>query len=235
MTDHAVVDRESWLAARKALLQQEKAFTRERDLLSERRRALPWVRVEKAYAFDTPEGRQTLAELFGGASQLLVYHFMYDPDWQTACKSCSFWADNFNGISVHLRHRDVALVAVSRAPLDMIESFRIRMGWQFRWVSSGPCDFNRDYHVSFTPEEIAQGPVNYNYSQQRFPSEEAPGISVFIRNAAGEVFHTYSCYSRGLDMLNGAYHFLDLVPKGRDEAQLAHSMAWLRHHDRYED
>jgi predicted dithiol-disulfide oxidoreductase (DUF899 family) len=234
MKPNAIVSREEWLAERKRLLAKEKAFTRRRDELSRERRELPWVRVEKQYVFDTPGGKQTLPELFERRSQLLVYHFMFGPDWEQACKSCSFWADNFNGIIVHLNHRDVTMVAVSRAPLKKIQAFRERMGWSFKWASSLGNDFNEDFHVSFTPGELAKGEVYYNYGMQKFPSDEAPGISVFYKNATGEVFHTYSCYSRGLDMLNGAYHYLDLVPKGRDEDGLSFSMAWLRHRDRYE-
>ena len=232
MKPNAIVSHEEWLAARKRHLSKEKEFTRLRDELSRERRELPWVRVEKNYVFDTLGGKQTLSDLFEGRSQLVVYHFMFGPDWSDGCKSCSFWADNFNGIVVHLKHRDVTLLAVSRAPLENLESFRKRMGWGFKWVSSFGNDFNRDFHVSFTPQEM-QGEVYYNYGMQKFPSEEAPGISVFCRNPEGEVFHTYSCYARGLDMLNGAYHYLDLVPKGRDEG--GRIMAWLRHHDRYGD
>ena len=234
MEPHAIVSEEEWLAARQRLLAREKEFTRQRDELSRRRRELPWVRVDKEYAFDGPGGRQKLSDLFEGRSQLIVYHFMFGPDWQEGCKSCSFWADNFNGIGVHLKHRDVTLVAVSRAPLARLEAFRKRMGWGFKWVSSSGSDFNRDFHVSFTPEEM-KGELYYNYGMQKFPSEEAPGISVFCKDAKGEVFHTYSCYARDLDMLNGAYHYLDLVPRGRDEDGLTHSMAWVRHHDRYGD
>ncbi len=222
MKPNAIVSREEWLAARKRHLGREKEFTRLRDELSRERRELPWVKVEKNYVFDTPDGRQTLSDLFQGRSQLVVYHFMFGPDWGEGCKSCSFWADNFNGVAVHLRHRDVTLLAVSRAPLDKIQAFRKRMGWEFKWVSS-------------FAEELAKGEVYYNYAMQKFPSDEAPGISVFHKNAKGEVFHTYSCYARGLDMLNVAYHYLDLVPKGRDEAGLSFSMAWVRHRDRYED
>ncbi|HYT15340.1 MAG TPA: DUF899 domain-containing protein [Burkholderiales bacterium] len=235
MKPNAIVSREEWLAARKRHLGREKEFTRLRDELSRERRELPWVKVEKNYVFDTPDGRQTLSDLFQGRSQLVVYHFMFGPDWGEGCKSCSFWADNFNGVAVHLRHRDVTLLAVSRAPLDKIQAFRKRMGWEFKWVSSFENEFNWDFNVSFTPEELAKGEVYYNYAMQKFPSDEAPGISVFHKNAKGEVFHTYSCYARGLDMLNVAYHYLDLVPKGRDEAGLSFSMAWVRHRDRYED
>jgi predicted dithiol-disulfide oxidoreductase (DUF899 family) len=235
MKPNPVVSPDEWLAARKRLLAKEKDFTRLRDELSRERRELPWVKVEKKYVFDTPSGKQTLSDLFQGHNQLVVYHFMFGPGWEQACKSCSFWADNFNGIVVHLKRRDVTLVAVSRAPLDKIQAFRKRMGWEFKWVSSFENDFNGDFHVSFTPEELAKGEVYYNYAMQKFPSDEAPGISVFYKNAKGEVFHTYSCYSRGLDMLNVAYHYLDLVPKGRDEEHLQFTMEWVRHHDRYED
>jgi predicted dithiol-disulfide oxidoreductase (DUF899 family) len=233
MNPNAVVSRDEWLAARKRYLSKEKEFTRLRDELSRERRELPWVKVEINYAFDAHGGKQTLSDLFEGRSQLVVYHFMFGPSWEQACKSCSFWADNFNGIVVHLNHRDVTLVAVSRAPLDRLQAFRKRMGWGFKWVSSLGNEFNNDFHVSFTPEEMSKGATYYNYEVKKFPSEEAPGISVFYKNAKGEVFHTYSCYARGLDMLNVAYHYLDLVPKGRDEDGLSFSMAWVRHHDRY--
>jgi predicted dithiol-disulfide oxidoreductase (DUF899 family) len=235
MKPNAIVSREEWLAERKRHLSKEKEFTRLRDELSRERRELPWVRVEKKYVFDAPGGTQTLSDLFEGRSQLVVYHFMFGPSWEQACKSCSFWADNFNGIVVHLEHRDVTLLAVSRAPLEKIQAFRKRMGWGFKWVSSFGTAFNADFHVSFSPEELAKGEVDYNYVMQKFPSDEAPGVSVFLKNAEGGIFHTYSSYSRGLDMLNGAYHYLDLVPKGRDEAQLRFSMEWVRHHDRYGD
>ena len=236
MKPNAIVSREEWLADRKRLLAREKEFTRLRDELSRERREMPWVRVDKDYVFDTPTGKRTLPDLFEGRSQLLVYHFMYGPDWEVGCKSCSFWADNFNGITVHLEHRDVTMVAVSRAPLEKLEGFKKRMGWGFKWVSSFGNEFNRDYHVSFSKEEIAKGEeVVYNFQPTKFPSDEAPGISVFFRNGKGEVFHTYSCYARGLDMLNGAYHYLDLVPKGRDEGGLSYSMEWVRLHDKYAD
>ncbi len=234
MQGHQVVSREEWAAARKALLAEEKEFTRLRDRLSQARRALPWVRVDKPYVFDGPNGKQTLAELFEGRSQLLVYHFMFDPTWTEGCKSCSFWADNFNGIVVHLNHRDVTLVAVSRAPFATLRAFQQRMGWSFTWVSSFHSDFNHDFRVSFTPEEREKGKRPYNYGTSDFSSPEAPGASVFYKDASGAVFHTYSCYARGLDPLNGAYQWLDLVPRGRDEAGLPYSMAWVRYHDRYD-
>jgi predicted dithiol-disulfide oxidoreductase (DUF899 family) len=229
---HQIVSREEWLAARKALLAREKAFTKERDALSQERRRLPWVKVDKTYVFEGPAGTETLADLFAGRNQLLVYHFMFGPDWTAGCPSCSFWADNYNGAVVHLSHRDVSLVAISRAPLAKLESYRNRMGWSFKWVSSYGTDFNRDYHVSFTPAE--QKTADYNYKAAGFGSSEAPGVSVFIKGTDGQIFHTYSCYARGLDMLNGAYHLLDLVPKGRDEQGLSYPMAWVRRHDEYE-
>ena len=235
MQPRKIVSETEWLAARKALLAKEKEFTRVRDQLSRRRRELPWVKVEKPYVFDGPRGKETLADLFDGRSQLIVYHFMFGPGWEQGCPSCSFLADHFDGAVVHLAHRDVTLLAVSRAPLPQIEAFKRRMGWRFKWVSSYGNDFNRDYHVSFTTDEMAQGKVNYNYEMREFGSEEAPGASVFYKDAAGDVFHTYSSYARGLDMLLGAYHYLDLVPKGRDEDALAYTMAWVRHHDRYDD
>jgi predicted dithiol-disulfide oxidoreductase (DUF899 family) len=235
MQPHKVVSREQWLVARKAHLAREKELTRLRDALSAERRALPWVRVEKRYVFDGPRGTETLADLFRGRSQLIVYHFMLGPGWKEGCKSCSFLADHIDGARVHLAHRDVTLVAVSRAPFAEIEAFKARMGWGFDWVSSHGSDFNADYQVSFTPAEMAQGKVSYNYETQEFDSEEAPGASVFYKDVAGAVFHTYSAYARGLDMLVGTYNYLDLVPKGRDEDGLSFTMAWVRHHDRYED
>jgi predicted dithiol-disulfide oxidoreductase (DUF899 family) len=233
MTEHAIVSPAEWLEARKALLAKEKEFSRLRDRLAAERRALPWVKIEKRYEFDGPTGRETLAELFGGRSQLVVYHFMLGPGWEQGCPSCSYLADHFDGAVVHLAQRDVTFVVVSRAPFAEIEKFQKRMGWRFKWVSSFNTDFNHDFHVSFTPEERAKGKVEYNYAPSEFPSEEAPGLSVFAKDAAGKLFHTYSSYARGLDILLGAYNFLDMVPKGRDEAGLPWSMAWVRHHDRY--
>jgi predicted dithiol-disulfide oxidoreductase (DUF899 family) len=233
MEPHKVVSHDAWLVARKAYLAEEKAFTRARDALSKKRRELPWEKIEKNYLFDTADGRQTLAGLFGGKSQLIVYHFMLGPGWEAGCPSCSFLADHFDGAAIHLAQRDVAFVVVSRAPLAEIEKFKKRMGWKFKWVSSFGTDFNFDYHVSFTPEQ-KKGLVEYNYEKTEFPSDEAPGLSVFCRDAAGDVFHTYSSYGRGLDIVVGAYNFLDMAPKGRDEDGLAWSMAWVRHHDKYE-
>jgi predicted dithiol-disulfide oxidoreductase (DUF899 family) len=228
-----IVSHADWLEARKHLLAKEKEFTRLRDQLSMQRRDLPWERVEKPYVFDGPVGRETLADLFAGKSQLVVYHFMFAPDWEVGCKSCSFWADNFNGIVPHLAQRDVSFVAVSRAPLAKLEAFRKRLGWDFKWVSSGDGDFNYDYDVSFKPESLA-GEVVYNYDRRKTSMSDLPGISVFYKDVGGVIFHSYSCYARGLDMMNGAYHFLDLTPKGRDETGLPHTMAWVRLHDLYE-
>lgn len=233
MQNHQVVSGEAWLAARKKLLAKEKEFTRLRDQLSKARRELPWQKVDKEYVFDGPNGKETLADLFDGRSQLVIYHFMYGPDWEEGCPSCSFWADNFNGIDIHLKHRDITMVAVSRAPLETLDAYKQRMGWNFKWVSSLASDFNFDFNVSFTPEEMEKGEMNYNYETRKFPSEEGPGISVFYKNEMGEVFHTYSCFARGLDMLNGAYHYMDLAPKGRDEEDLPYSMAWLSRRDQY--
>jgi predicted dithiol-disulfide oxidoreductase (DUF899 family) len=235
MANYDIVSHEAWLAARKALLLEEKELTRLRDRISQRRRALPWVRVDKQYVFEGPDGKESLAELFGGRSQLVVYHFMFGPDWEAPCKSCSFWADNFERNVVHLAHRDVTLIAVSRAPLQRLEPFKRRMGWTFKWVSSAGGDFNYDYQVSFTADDLAKGEAYYNYAMQKNTVSELPGISVFYKDAGGTVFHTYSCYARGLDMMNAAYHYLDLVPKGRDEAdQRPYPMAWLRYRDSYE-
>jgi len=229
---HPVVSKREWLEARVRLLKEEKEFTRQRDELSARRRALPWVRVEEAYEFQRGRGRASLADLFDGRSQLVVYHFMFPPEWENGCKSCSFWADNFERVVVHLAHRDVTLVAVSRAPLEKLQSFAKRLGWTFEWVSSEGSSFNYDFGVSFTPEQVASGEIPYNFGKHRAYGGEMPGISVFYQDGAGEIFHTYSTYARGLDMLNVAYHYLDIVPKGRDEA--AGNMSWLRLRDAYE-
>ena len=232
--EHAVVSRPEWLAARKAHLQKEKEFTHLRDELSRSRRELPWEKVEKQYVFETLQGKKKLAELFDGRSQLFVYHFMLGPGWKEGCPSCSMLADHFDGMLPHLANRDVTLVVSSRAPLAEIETFRKRMGWRFPWVSSFGSEFNSDFQVSFRKEDAEAGQVLYNYEARNFPSEEAPGASVFCRDEAGDVFHTYSAYARGLDMLLGVYNFLDMVPKGRDEDGLPYTMAWVRHHDKYE-
>jgi predicted dithiol-disulfide oxidoreductase (DUF899 family) len=233
MEKHEVVSRDKWIAARKQLLAKEKEFTRLRDQLSEQRRALPWERVEKDYVFEGPKGKETLAQLFDGRSQLVVYHFMFAPEAETPCKSCSFWADNFNGIIAHLNQRDVTFVAISRAPLSKLQAFAKRLGWSFKWLSSGGTDFNYDYNVSFRPADGGKGRASYNYSPTETTMSDLPGISVFFKDAEGQVFHTYSCYARGLDMLNNAYHYLDLVPKGRDEGGLPHTMAWVKFRDLY--
>jgi len=229
MTTPRIVSHEEWLKARKAFLAKEKEFTRARDDLARQRRELPWVKVEKPYTFDAAEGRLTLADLFGGKGQLLVYHFMFGPDWNEGCPSCSFWADNYNGVDIHLAHRDTALVAISRAPLVKIDAYKKRMGWTFRWVSSAGSDFNFDYGASFKPGE--QG-LQYNFGTIKPYGEETPGISVFRRGDDGAIYHTYSTYARGLDVVNGTYHLLDLTSKGRDEDP-EHPMSWVKRHDRY--
>ena len=233
MTDHQVVTPEAWVEARKHLLAKEKEFTRLRDQLSQARGDLPWVRVTKQYVFDGPEGKQTLGQLFNDHSQLIVYHFMFGTDWEAGCKSCSLWADNFNGIVPHLNQRDVAFVAISRAPLPKLQAFAARLGWSFKWLSSSGSDFSYDYNVSFTLEGIAGGNAIYNYAINKMNMSDLAGINVFFKDADGNVFHTYSSYARGLDMLNTAYHYLDLVPKGRDEAGLPYTMAWVRLRDQY--
>jgi predicted dithiol-disulfide oxidoreductase (DUF899 family) len=226
-----IVSRDEWLAARKELLAKEKQLTHQRDALSAERRALPWVTVEKPYVFDGPHGKLILPELFDGKSQLIVYHFMFGPEWQEGCPSCSFTMDHTDGALVHLAQRDVAFTAISRAPIAKIDAFKKRMGWRFDWVSSYGSDFNFDYHVSFPKG----GKVEYNFEMTEFPSEEGPGFSVFYKDSQGQVFHTYSTYGRGGEPVMTTYDFLDLVPKGRDEDSLPFSMAWVRHHDRYND
>ena len=231
--EHDIVSQEEWIAARTELLKKEKEFTRLRDQLSAERRKLPWVKVEKNYVFDAPGSKVALADLFAGRKQLVVYHFMFGPEWQEGCPSCSFVSDHYDAALSHLAARDVTMVAVSRAPLAKIEAFKKRMGWRFKWVSSYGGEFNVDFHVSFTDEDLAHGKVNYNYTMQEFPSAEAPGLSVFLKDANGEIFHTYSTYGRGLEELLSTYRILDLVPKGRDEDHLGFSMEWVRYHDRY--
>jgi predicted dithiol-disulfide oxidoreductase (DUF899 family) len=233
MVEHAVVSQPDWIEARKRFLAREKEFTRLRDELARERRELPWVRVDKPYVFDGANGQETLTDLFAGHHQLIVQHFMFDPSWDAACKSCSFWADGFNGFVVHLERRDLAFVAVSLAPFAKLAAFQKRMGWTFKWVSSQGCDFNRDYQVSETPDEKATGQSYYNYRIGKAFSSERPGISAFYRDDDGAVYHTYSCYARGLDMMNGAYQYLDLAPKGRAEDDLPYPMAWVRLHDDY--
>ncbi|HEY1975827.1 MAG TPA: thioredoxin family protein [Candidatus Baltobacteraceae bacterium] len=229
---HHVATREQWLEQRLQLLKEEKELTRRGDELARRRRELPWVRIDKEYRFETPDGSKTLAELFDGCSQLLVYHFMFGPDWDEACKSCSFWIDNVNGVDVHLRHRDVRALAISHAPLPKLEAYKKRMGWSFPFASSYGSDFNYDFGVSFDPKDL-DGGVVYNYVKQKELNEEMPGVSAFVKTDDGSVYHTYSAFGRGLDRINGAYQLLDLTPKGRDEDGLEWPMEWLRRQDQY--
>src|SRR5438270_5113475 len=230
---HEVVSEADWLVARKDLLAREKEFNRQRDAFSAARRALPWVKIEKEYVFDGPSGKETLAELFDGRSQLIIYHFMLGPGWGEGCKSCSYLADHFDGANWHLPHRDVTFVVISRAPLTELDAYKKRMGWRFKWLSSYGNDFNFDYHVSATEDEKAKGKMSYNYRTDEQIGEEMPGLSVFYKDENGDVFHTYSMYARGLDILVGAYNFLDLAPKGRDEDHLDFTMDWVRRHDQY--
>lgn len=228
-----VVSHEDWVSERVALMAREKELTRLRDELSRQRRELPWEKVTKSYVFDGPRGRETLADLFDGRSQLVVYHFMFAPSWDEGCKACSFWADNFDGIDIHLAHRDITFLAISRAPLAKLEAYRKRMGWSFRWVSSGPSDFNYDFQVAFDPAAAKSGAAYYNYRTGSPVEEEMPGVSVFYKDRKGDIYHTYSAYSRGIDLLNGAYNYIDLTPKGRNEGD--QPMAWLRRRDQYAD
>lgn len=227
-----IVSKEDWLKERKDLLQKEKEFNKSRDALSTTRRQLPWVRVEKDYAFEGNNGRVSLADLFEGKGQLVIYHFMYGPDWEEGCQSCSFWADTFNGIDVHLAHRDISFKVISRASLDQLNAFKKRMGWNFDWYSSGGSDFNFDYGVSFREDGEK---IVYNYHEQDYFMDELVGVSVFAKASDGTVCHTYSTYSRGVDILNAAYNYIDLTPKGRDEDGLKFTQAWVRHHDKYGD
>jgi predicted dithiol-disulfide oxidoreductase (DUF899 family) len=243
ITNHRIVSHEEWIAERKELLKKEKEFNRLRDELSAQRRDLAWERVTKAYVLEGPGGAETLEQLFDGRSQLVVYHAMFDPKTVTpktpytadaACPTCSFWLDNIERMVVHLAHRDVTIIAASRAPVERLEAYKKRMGWTFKWVSVGDGDFNRDYGVTLTAEEITNGQGPYNYARSAIPIAEMPGISVFYKDAAAQqVFHTYSTYSRGLDMLNVGYHYLDIVPKGRDEGE--RGARWLRRRDEYAD
>jgi predicted dithiol-disulfide oxidoreductase (DUF899 family) len=233
--NHKVVSHSEWLKARKEFLAKEKEFTKMRDEMSRQRRELPWEKVEKSYVFEGPAGKESLADLFGKNSQLLVYHFMFAPDWDEGCPSCSFWADNFNPNVVHLNQRDVSFVAISRAPIAKIEAFKKRMGWNFKWLSSGGNDFNYDYYVSFTLEEAKDGTPFYNYRNAKMPHQDREGASVFYKDDKGTIFHTYSAYARGIDLMNAAYNWLDVTPKGRDEEGLPFSQDWVRYHDRYKD
>lgn len=232
--DHRVVSREEWLKERIALLNEEKAFTRQRDELSRKVRALPWIKVEKSYTFESPRGRQSLADLFGPRSQLMIYHFMFDPTWSQGCMSCSFIADHYDNLVVHLAHRDISFVTVSKAPTQKIEQFRQRMGWTFPWVSAANTDFGRDYGVSFTDQELASDKAVYNFNSTPYPIREMPGLSVFFKDPRGNIFHTYSSFARGLEDFLTAYRYIDVTPKGRDEEQTG-GMGWLRHRDRYDD
>ena len=231
--DHPVVTREDWLLVRTALLAKEKEFTRQRDELNRQRRELPWEKVDKQYVFDGPNGKETLAGLFENRSQLIVYHFMFSPEWDEGCPICSFWADHFDSLRYHLRQRDTTFTAISRAPIAKIEAYKKRMGWGFKWVSSFQNDFNYDLHVSFTPEEIQSGTAFYNYRNTNPNDADREGASVFYKDANGTVFHTYSTYERGIDLLNGTYNFLDLTPKGRDEDRLEWRQQWVDRHDQY--
>ena len=233
LDNHKIVSKNEWIAARKVLLKKEKEFTALRDQLSQQRRDLPWVAVDKEYVFDGPNGKETLPDLFDGRSQLIVYHFMYDPNWDVGCPSCSFWVDNFNDIIVHLNQRDVTLIAISKAPFNKIAAYKKRMGWDFKWVSSYDTDFNFDYHVSFTQEELAKKKAFYNFISQDPRTSEREGISVFYKDLSDKIFYTYSAYARGIDILNNTYNYLDLVPKGRDEDGYDFPMAWVSRHDEY--
>jgi predicted dithiol-disulfide oxidoreductase (DUF899 family) len=232
--NHRVVSRNEWIIGRTAFLAKEKEFTRLRDELSRERRELPWVKIDKQYAFDGPRGKESLAQLFESRSQLVVYHFMFSPEWEQGCKHCSFWADHFDGMQVHLNHRDVTMVAISRAPLAKLEPFKKRMGWRFKWVSSFENDFNHDFNASFTPDENQSEKAFYNFAIVNAGATDREGVSVFFKDESGTVYHTYSCYARGIDILNGTYNYLDLVPKGRDEDGLKSPQAWVQFHDRYE-
>jgi predicted dithiol-disulfide oxidoreductase (DUF899 family) len=233
LDNHQIVSKNEWIAARKVLLKKEKEFTALRDQLSQLRRELPWIAVDKEYIFEGRNGKENLSELFDGRSQLIVYHLMYDPTWDAACQSCSFWADNFNDIILHLNNRDVTMIAISKAPYSKIDTYKKRMGWDFKWVSSFDTDFNRDYNVSFTKEELEKKEGFYNFTIQDPSVSELPGVSVFYKDPSGKIFHTYSAYARGIDILNNTYNYLDLVPKGRDEDGYDFPMAWVRRHDEY--
>jgi predicted dithiol-disulfide oxidoreductase (DUF899 family) len=235
MLNHRIVSRDEWLAARKALLLKEKELTRLRDRLNAERQALPWVKLDKQYVFDGPDGKETLADLFGGRSQLVVKHFMLAPGQRDPCVGCSFEVDHVGGAIVHLEHHDVSYVVVARAPLAEIEAVKQRMGWRFKWVSSFGSDFNYDFHVSFTAAQMARGEAYYNYEVRSVPLEDLSGRSVFYKDANGDIYHTYSSYARGGDLMLGTYNILDLTPKGRNETGPNHNLTdWVRHHDRYQ-
>jgi predicted dithiol-disulfide oxidoreductase (DUF899 family) len=233
MEQHAVAPHQQWIDSRKSLLVKEKEFSRLREELAQERRDLPWEAVTKDYAFEGPDGKKTLSDLFNGHSQLIVYHFMFDPTWDEGCLHCSFWADNFDGAPVHLAARDVAFTAVSRAPFVKIAPYKQRMGWSFPWVSSAGSDFNYDFGASFTPETMADHTAEFNYGSAEPGMEDREGISVFFQNETGQLFRTYSTHARGIDMINGAYQLLDLVPNGRDEPE-GNRQFWVRRHDEYD-
>jgi predicted dithiol-disulfide oxidoreductase (DUF899 family) len=231
--NHQVVSRQDWLKSRTAFLAKEKQFSELRDELTRERQSLPWAKVDKPYTFDSPGGKQTLADLFDKQHQLVAYHFMFAPESEEGCKHCSFWADHFDPMGIHLKHRDIAFAAISRAPLAKIEAFKKRMGWKFKWVSSGGNDFNYDFNVSFTPQQIKDGSAFYNYAKgKNGDMSDREGVSVFYKDSTGAIFHTYSTFARGIDLLNGTYNFIDLTPKGRDEGDTPQS--WVRYHDRYD-
>ncbi len=232
--NHPVVTKDQWVTQRKTLLAREKELMQLHDQIAAERRALPWEKVDKKYMFTAHEGPKTLGDLFEGRRQLMVQHFMFGPDWEQGCPSCSYMADHTDGMTIHLAHRDITFIAVSRAPIADIDRFRERMGWKFKWVSSNSSDFNFDYAVSFRREDMDQGKVYYNYGMREHPAEEAPGVSVFYRDDAGDIFHTYSTFGRGVEVMMGAYQMMDLAPKGRDERDVPYKMEWVRHHDRYQ-
>lgn len=228
-----IVSRKDWTAARIAHLAEEKTFTHARAALAAKRRELPWVEIDEDYVFEGANGSTKMSDLFDGKSQLIIYHFMYGDDWPEGCPSCSFWADNFDGIAPHLQARDASFAVISHAPYEQLAAYQKRMGWGFNWFSSNGNSFNSDYNVSFSDAEFDGGSAIYNYKKSTFPSKEAPGISVFVKDDNGNIYHTYSTYARGLDMLNGAYHYMDLLPKGRDEDALDYPQAWIKRHDQY--
>jgi predicted dithiol-disulfide oxidoreductase (DUF899 family) len=234
LNQHPVVSEKEWIEARKALLAKEKQFAHLREELAQQRRDLPWQKVDKQYAFDGPNGKETLADLFGSKNQLIVYQFMFAPEWEEGCPHCSFWADHYDAMIPHLKQRDTSLVVVSRAPLNKIEKFKSRMGWRFKWVSSGQSDYNYDFQASFRPEDIQRNAVFYNYQTVKMKMTDREGISIFYKNPSGIVFHTYSTYARGIDMVNPTYQFLDLLPKGRDE-EAEFPQSWVTYHDRYKE
>lgn len=232
MPNHKVVSQDEWVNARVDFMAKEKAFTRQREQLAEARRQLPWVKIDKSYVFEGDSGNVSLGDLFNGKSQLVIYHFMFGEDWEEGCKSCSFWADNYDGSTEHLAARDVSLVGVSVAPIAKLTQYKKRMGWDFEWVSSGGSDFSRDFHVWVSADDIEKGNTFYNYERGKHYGEHMPGMSVFTKEG-DTIYHTYSCYARGLDPVNSTYQILDLTPKGRDEKDLPFPMAWVKHHDKY--